>query len=58
MTNKKSPDSHQDFAVFNLTFNQREFANHIKSLWGKELGGETGEKFKRSNVVGGGNDSN
>ena len=58
MTNKKSPDSHQDFAVFNLTFNQREFANHVKSLWGKELGGETGEKFKRSNVVGGGNDSN
>ncbi len=58
MTNKKSPDSHQDFAVFNLTFNQREFAKHVKSLWGKELGGETGEKFKRSNVGGGGNDSN
>ena len=58
MTNKKSPDSHQDFAAFNLTFNQREFAKHVKSLWGKELGDETGEKFKRSNVGGGGNDSN
>ena len=62
MTNKKN-DSHanesqKDFAAFNLTFNQREFANHIKSLWGKELGGETGEKFKRSNVGGGGTESN
>ena len=50
--------SKKDFAAFNLPFNQSEFANHVKSLCGKELGGETGEKFKRSNVVGGGNDSN
>ena len=26
MTNKKSSDSHQDFAAFNLTLNHREFA--------------------------------
>ncbi len=57
MTNKKSPDSHQDFAAFNLTFNQREFANHVKSLWCKELEGGTGKKFKRSKVDSGGNDS-
>ncbi len=57
MTNKKSPDSHQDFAVFNLTFNQREFAKHVKSNWCKELEGGTEDKFKRSKVGGGGNDS-
>ena len=62
MTNKKN-DSHanesqKDFAAFNLPFNQSEFANHVKSLWGKELGGKTGEKFQRSNVGGGGNYSN
>ena len=47
MTNKKSPDSHQDFAALNLTFNQTEFANHVKSLWCNELEGGTQDKFKK-----------
>ena len=41
MTNKKSPDSHQDFNNFNLTFNQREFAQHLILAWCKELEGCT-----------------
>ena len=57
MTNKKSHDSHKDFTAFNLTFNQREFANNIKSHWCKELEDGTEEKFKRSKVGGGGNDT-
>ena len=47
MTNKKSSDSHQDFAAFNLTFNQREFATFLILHWRKEFEGGTEEKFKK-----------
>ena len=47
MTNKKSPDFHQDFSAFNLTFDQREFAKLLILHWRKELEDGTEEKFKK-----------
>ena len=47
MNNKKSPESHQDFADFNLTFNQTEIAKNLILHFNKDLEGETVEKFKK-----------
>ena len=47
MTNKKSPDSYQDFSAFNLTFDHIEFAKLLILHWCKEFEGGTEEKFKK-----------
>ena len=51
MTNKKN-DSHanesqKDFAAFNLTFNQSEFAQQLILHWCKELEDGNEDKFKK-----------
>ena len=47
MTNKKSPDSHQDFAALNLTFNQTEFAKNLILHFNQYSEGGTQDKFKK-----------
>tara|TARA_Y100000991_G_scaffold51548_1_gene37421 strand:+ start:311 stop:478 length:168 start_codon:yes stop_codon:yes gene_type:complete len=47
MNNKKSPESHQDFTAFNLTFNQTVIAKNLILHFNKDLEGETEEKFKK-----------
>ena len=47
MNNKKSPESHQDFTAFNLTFNQTVIAKNLILHWCKDLEGGTEDKFKK-----------
>ena len=51
MTTKKndshSNESQKDFAAFNLTFNQSEFAQHLILPYNQDLDGGTQDKFKK-----------
>ena len=47
MTNKKSPESHQDFNALNLPFNESDFAQSLILHFNQDLKVGTQEKFKK-----------
>ena len=48
MTNKKSPESHQDFNALNLPFNQSQFAQYLILHFNQDLKEGTQDKFKKT----------